>query len=105
MVSKLNITQMAGRLTKPFSRVVVGEVDDHCVYLTRIQGVYLYHQHPKDEMYLVLEGTMMVDYDGGDSVTLDKWESLVVKAMERHRSRSEQGALVLMFKAKDLLAE
>jgi hypothetical protein len=32
-------------------------------------------------------------------------ESLAVRAGERHRSRSEQGALVLMFKAQDLFAE
>ncbi len=105
MSEKVNIAQIAARLTEPFKHIVVGQVDDYCAYLTRIAGTYLYHQHAKDEMYLVLEGEIGVDYADGDSVTLGQGESLVVRAGEKHRSRSERGALVLMFKARDLFAE
>jgi mannose-6-phosphate isomerase-like protein (cupin superfamily) len=105
MREKVNITQVAGQLTDPFKHLVIGQVDDYCVYLVRIEGIYLFHQHSKDEMYLVLEGEMAVDYSGGTSVTLRRRESLVVQAGEKHRSRSEDGALVLMFKARDLFAE
>ena len=105
MEQKRSITEVASQLTDPFKHIVVGQVDDYCAYLTRIQGSYLFHQHAKDEMYLVLEGEIGVDYDDGASVTVGQGESLVVRAGERHRSRSEQGALVLMFKARDLFAE
>ncbi len=105
MREKVNIAQVATRLTEPFKHLVVGQVDDHCAYLTRIQGSYLFHQHAKDEMYLVLEGDAAVDYADGVSVTLSQGESLVVRAGEKHRSRSEKGALVLIFKARDLFAE
>jgi len=105
MSDKVNIAQVATRLTEPFKHLVVGQVDDYCAYLTRIKGTYLFHQHARDEMYLVLEGEIEVDYDDGASVTVGQGESLVVRAGERHRSRSEQGALVLMFKARDLFAE
>jgi mannose-6-phosphate isomerase-like protein (cupin superfamily) len=105
MEQKQSIAEMAVRLTEPFRHLVVGQVDDYCAYLTRIEGTYLFHQHAKDEMYLVLEGEIGVDYAGGTSVTVDQGESLVVRAGEHHRSRSEQGALVLMFKARDLFAE
>ena len=105
MAQKVNIAQVATRLTEPFKHFVVGQVDEYCAYLTLIQGTYLYHQHAKDEMYLVLEGEIGVDYADGTSVTVGQGESLVVRAGEKHRSRSEQGALVLMFKARDLFAE
>jgi mannose-6-phosphate isomerase-like protein (cupin superfamily) len=105
MSEKVNITKVASRLTDPFKHLVVGQVDDYCVYLVRIEGIYLFHQHTKDEMYLVLEGEMAVDYGDGANVTLHRRESLVVRAGEKHRSRSEEGALVLMFKARDLFAE
>jgi mannose-6-phosphate isomerase-like protein (cupin superfamily) len=105
MEQKQSIAEMAVRLTEPFRHLVVGQVDDYCAYLTRIEGTYLFHQHAKDEMYLVLEGEIGVDYAGGTSVTVDQGESLVVRAGEHHRSRSKQGALVLMFKARDLFAE
>jgi mannose-6-phosphate isomerase-like protein (cupin superfamily) len=109
MGNKHSIAEVAARLDDPFKHVVVGQVDDYCAYLVRIEGNYLFHQHPKDEMYLVFEGEMAVDYGskGADltSVTLSEGETLVVRAGERHRSRSERGALVLMFKAQDLFAE
>jgi mannose-6-phosphate isomerase-like protein (cupin superfamily) len=105
MERKQSIAEMAVRLTEPFEHLVVGQVDDYCAYLTRIEGTYLFHQHAKDEMYLVLEGEIGVDYAGGTTVTVDRGESLVVRAGENHRSRSKQGALVLMFKARDLFAE
>jgi len=70
-----------------------------------MEGAYLYHQHPKDEMYLVLEGEIVIEYADGSVVVLGPGESLVVRAGERHRSRSDSGALVLMFKARDMFAQ
>lgn len=105
MEKKQVLAEIAPRLTDPFKHLVVGQVDDYCAYLTRIEGAYLYHQHPKDEMYLVVEGELCIDYEDGTTITLHKDETLVVRAGEKHRSRSETEALVLMFKAQDLFAE
>ncbi len=103
--AKRVLAQAAQDLTEPFKHIVVGQVDDYCAYLTHIEGTYIFHHHTRDEMYLVLEGRMVVDYADSESITLGQGESLVVRAGEKHRSRSEQGALVLMFKARDLFAE
>ncbi len=105
MLDKIILADVAQGLTEPFKHIVVGQVDDYCAYLTRIDGTYLFHQHARDEMYLVTEGEIVVDYDDGSSVTIGQGESLVVRAGEKHRSRSEQGALVLMFKAREMFAE
>ncbi len=105
MLDKVILADIARGLTEPFKHVVVGQVDDYCAYLIRIEGVYLFHQHARDEMYLVTEGEIVVDYDDGSSVTVGQGESLVVRAGKKHRSRSEQGALVLMFKAREMFAE
>jgi mannose-6-phosphate isomerase-like protein (cupin superfamily) len=103
--AKKTLAEVAQVLTEPFKHVVVGQVDDYCAYLTRIEGVYLFHQHARDEMYLVVEGEIGVDYEDGTTVTVEQGQSLVVHAGERHRSRSEHGALVLMFKAREMFAE
>jgi len=105
MAEKTNITEVAAALTCPFTHLVVGQVDDYCAYLSRFEGAYKFHQHARDEMYLVLEGEISIDYPDGHSVQLHENETLVVKAHETHRSRSDKGALVLMFKARDLFAE
>jgi mannose-6-phosphate isomerase-like protein (cupin superfamily) len=102
---KRRIDEVASELIEPFKHSVLGQVDDYCAYLTRIEGAYLFHRHVKDEMYLVLEGEIGVDYADGASVTVGQGESLVVRAGEKHRSHSKEGALVLMFKARNLFAE
>jgi len=99
------IAESAARLTEPFTHTVVGQVDDYCAYLSRFKGVYRFHQHARDEMYYVLEGEIHIDYLGGESVRLGPGDTLVIKAFTTHRSRAENDALVLMFKAKDLFAE
>ena len=102
---KVSIAEAAERLSQPFTHTVVGQVDDYCAYLSRFQGSYRFHQHTKDEMYLVLEGEIFIDCYDGPSVPVREGESLVVKAGEQHRSRAEQEALVLMFKTAYLFAE
>ena len=103
--AKRVLAEIAQYLAEPFKHIVVGQVDDYCAYLTRIEGAYIFHHHARDEMYLVMEGEMAIDYSEGDSVTLDQGESIVVRGGEKHRSRSETGALVLMFKAQEMFAE
>jgi len=105
MEPKHNINEMISRLTRSFERMMVGQVDDYCAFLVRIEGAYLFHEHPKDEMYLVLDGELAVDYDGGRTVILKKGDTLVARAGEMHRSRSDKGAVALIFKAMDILSD
>ena len=105
MAEKQNITAIAATLSRPFTHNVVGQVDEYCVYLTRFHGRYKFHSHDRDEMYLVLEGEIFIDFKDGRRVGLGPQETLVVKAGEVHRSGAKEESLVLMFKACDLFAE
>ena len=102
---KTKIADAAESLTKPFTHTVLGQVDGYCAYLSRFDGTYKFHVHSRDEMYVVLEGEITIDYYDGPSVHVFAGETLVVKAGERHRSRADDSSLVLMFKAIDLFAE
>lgn len=103
MGRKRNVYDIASRLTESFERVMVGQVDDYCAFIVRIDGSYLFHQHTKDEMYLVLDGELAVDYADGTTIILREGDSLVARAGEKHRSRSENGAVALIVKAQDCL--
>jgi mannose-6-phosphate isomerase-like protein (cupin superfamily) len=100
-----SVQEAKTKLSRPWVHVLLGQVDDYCAYLCRFRGVYKFHQHAKDEMYLVLEGEAFVEYQGGPTLPLKEGNALVVKAGEVHRSGAEEEALVLMFKARDLFAE
>ena len=58
--------------------------------------------HSKDE---IMEKTRQGVGVANASFAVNQGEVLVVKAGERHRSRAEEEALVLMFKAAHLFAE
>jgi mannose-6-phosphate isomerase-like protein (cupin superfamily) len=102
---KIDISEAAELLAQPFTHTVLGQVDNYCAYLSRFQGTYKFHEHAKDEMYVVWEGEIFIDYFDGPSVPVRQGEVLVVRAGERHRSRAEKESLVLMFKAAYLFAE
>jgi mannose-6-phosphate isomerase-like protein (cupin superfamily) len=102
---KTSIAEVADLLTQPFTRSLLGQVDDYAAYLSRFDGVYKFHDHPYDEMYIVLEGEIFIDYYDGPSVPVRQGEVLVVEAGERHRSRAEEDSLVLMFKTAYPFAE
>jgi len=102
----ISFSEAKTKLSQPFVHTVVGQVDDYCAYLSHFEGQYRFHKHNKDEMYIVLEGEVCIEFDETkSSVCLKENDTLVVKAGEVHRSSSKDGALVLMFKAQDLFAE
>jgi mannose-6-phosphate isomerase-like protein (cupin superfamily) len=102
---KTNVVDVAGKLEGYYTHLPLGEVDNYSVYISRFKGRYRFHHHHKDEMYLVLEGQVVIEYPSGPSVILNADDILVVKAGTEHRSASEGGALVLMFKNSGMFAE
>jgi hypothetical protein len=55
-------------------------------------------------MYLVLDGEAKIQFPNQPPLVLKKNESTVVRAFTTHGSGSDQGALVLMFKPKEMFA-
>jgi mannose-6-phosphate isomerase-like protein (cupin superfamily) len=101
----ISIEDARKKLGQPWYHQMLGKVDDYCVYLCQFQGVYRFHKHDLDEMYLVLEGEIYIEFKEGTTLVLKVGDSLVVRAGQVHRSGSTESALVLMFKAYDLFAE
>ena len=104
MSNDTSLDELAAVLTEPYKHLEVGQVNDHAVYLVRFKGDYIFHRHTRDEMYLVLEGEARLQFLHQPPVVLKKNESTVVRAYTTHSPSSEQGALVLMFKPKEMFA-
>ncbi len=104
MAGKTSIDELAALLTQPYVHLELGQVNDHAVYVVQFKGGYPSHRHTKDEMYLVLEGEITLEFLNQPPLVLKKNESAVVRAYTTHNPRSEQGALVLMFKPKEMFA-
>ena len=104
MPTKTRVEEIAALLSEPYRHLELGQVNDHAVYLVRFQGSFPCHRHTKDEMYLVLEGEIRLEFSNEPPLELRKNESAVVRAYTTHSSSSEKGALVLMVKPKEMFA-
>jgi mannose-6-phosphate isomerase-like protein (cupin superfamily) len=73
------------------------QVNDSVVRLGIVQGEYHWHQHDEeDEFFFTLEGRLIVDVEGLDSVELHPQQGYVVPKGTRHRTRAPQKTVILM---------
>ncbi len=101
-LEKINISQEARRLTKPFSMIELAYVDDFVVNVYICQGTIAWHRHiDQDELFLVHSGVITLDSEWG-SVLLQPNELAVVPKGVGHRSSSFVWSVVLLFQPKFL---
>ena len=103
--SKTGIDELARLLREPYSHLELGQVNDHAAYLLNFKNDFPFHSHTKDEMYLVLEGQVTIRFKHGKSLVLARGQSTVVRAYTTHSPDGHEGALVLMFKPKEMFAD
>ena len=76
-------------LTEPYQNQVLLDVNQDCLRLAVFEGEYRWHQHPdSDELFLVVTGTLQIDFADGRQAKLTEWQSLVVPAGTVHRTRA-----------------
>ena len=104
MSSVVSIDELAPVLTKAYQHLEIGQVNDHAAYLLRFQGENVWHRHTEDEIYIVLEGQVTINFHNQPPAVLNQRDTLVVRAYTTHQASSEPEALVLMFKPKEMFA-
>ncbi|NLE43659.1 MAG: cupin domain-containing protein [Chloroflexi bacterium] len=95
-IRKIDVQQVAGSLTQPFSMVDVARVDDVIISLYACDGILQWHKHIDiDELFWTCEGTLFLDTQFGE-VRLQPGELVVVPRGVEHRSRSSGRAIVML---------
>lgn len=70
----------------------VATFDDHQLVLARVSGEFVWHDHKEhDEVFLPISGTLLMDFEGRDTVEVGPGQLLVVPAGTRHRPRTHAG--------------
>ncbi len=81
-----------------YSNIVVNRVNQHCLRLAVFDGEYPWHHHPtSDELFLVVEGCLLVDLAEGRTLRLEPWQAVTVPAGMVHRTRTEGRTVNLCF--------
>lgn len=82
---------------QPWYNQTLTTVNDAVVRLGILHGEFHWHAHrEEDEFFLVLEGQLLLDIEGADTVTLDRHQGYTVPRGVVHRTRAPEKVVVLM---------
>lgn len=96
----INLQEKFARITEQWSPRVVAELNDYQFKLTRLEGDFVWHQHPEtDEAFLVVEGELRIDFRDGP-VTLRAGEMYVVPRGVEHKPFAEREVKVMLIEPR-----
>ena len=97
MLERIELKKIKKELKDAWMPVDIARVNDSTVRVAKIKGEYHWHTHRySDEFFLVQDGKMVVQTAEGD-VFLEQGQGVVVPKGTRHRSKSDKGAVALVF--------
>ena len=100
----VDVLAEAAAVTDDYRNQVLSKVNTSCLRLAVVSGQYPWHKHPRsDELFLVVEGQLEIEVDGGEILHLGPWQSAVVPAGTIHRTRGVGRTVNLCF--EDLAAD
>ncbi|MBN1874361.1 MAG: cupin domain-containing protein [Anaerolineae bacterium] len=97
-MQKVNVSEKFTRFDDLWSPKIVGELNGQYVKLAKLQGEFVWHHHEtEDEMFLVIEGTLVIQLRQQDDVVLETGEFFIVPRGIEHKPVAENEVHVLLF--------
>jgi mannose-6-phosphate isomerase-like protein (cupin superfamily) len=85
---------------EPWFNQTLAAVNDAVVRLGVIEGDFHWHKHDdQDELFLVLDGRLVIDVEGRDSVTLGPHQAYAVPRGVMHCTHAPERTTILMVEA------
>ncbi len=100
----IDLNAEASAIKQQYKNIVLSRVNNSCLRLAVIQGEYPWHYHPRsDELFLVVEGCLLIDLADGRELRLEPWQSVTIPANTVHRTHADARTVNLCF--EELAAE
>ena len=99
----INFAEKLGRIDKHWSPRIIAELNDYQFKLARIEGEFVWHDHPDtDEAFVVLSGEVVIELRDG-AVRLGEGEMYVVPKGVEHRPVAEQECHLLLIEPRGVV--
>jgi mannose-6-phosphate isomerase-like protein (cupin superfamily) len=96
----IDLRHKAGLIPEQWSPRVVAELNDYQLKVVRIEGDFVWHDHPEtDEAFLVLDGQLRIDFRDG-AVHLGPGELFVVPRGIEHKPHATGEVTMLLIEPR-----
>ena len=84
-----DIAHLQKSVKVPYANEVLADINGDCMRMSVFEGEYRWHRHPdSDELFLVVEGRLQIEFSEHETVELVPWQFIVVPAGLVHRTRA-----------------
>lgn len=101
-MSTINLKHHLSKVNEYFSPKVIEEVNDAYIKVAKIKGQKVpWHIHEnEDELFYVFEGTLLLEIENEDGVTMNMGDLFVVKRGVNHRVSSTEECHIMLIENK-----
>lgn len=100
----IDIQSMVKKCTDKWYNQTLCKVNDSVVRLGILHGEYHWHKHDEeDEFFFTLDGKLIIDIQGKDSVELSPQQGFVVPKGVVHKTRAPNKTIVLMIETAGII--
>jgi len=102
-MKKINLEDKLSKFSEHWSPKVIAEMNDYQFKLVKIEGEFVWHDHPDtDEVFIVIEGTMKIEFEDR-TIELNEGEMLVVPKGVRHKPYAEEECKVMLVEPRGVV--
>lgn len=99
----VNLQEKLKLITTHWDPKVVAELNENYIKLVKIKGEFVWHKHDvEDELFLVLEGRLVIRFRDGD-VVLQPGEFCVIPKGVEHMPVAEEEVWIMLVEPKTTL--
>mgnify|MGYP006098810313 CR=1 FL=1 len=102
-MKKINLEDKLSKFSEHWSPKVIAEMNDYQFKLVKIEGEFVWHDHPDtDEVFIVIEGTMYIEFEDR-TIELSEGEMLVVPKGVRHKPFANEECQVMLVEPRGVV--
>ena len=96
-MKKINISQKLAQFNDHWNPRIIVELNKQHVKLAKIKGEFIWHKHDdEDEMFLVLKGTLKIEFRDRTE-TIQENEIIIVPKGVEHKPIAEEEVSIMLF--------
>ena len=103
LLNRINLKEKLSKVSEYWSPRIIAEMNDYQFKLAKIKGEFIWHDHKDtDEVFIVIEGTMSIEFRDG-IVELSEGEMYIVPKSVEHKTYAENECKVMLVELRGVI--